>query len=319
MSSTTPSSPASHSHALIAVSIKNAQQHSPARPTPQLELQDIPEQWEPILHAASNQVVLYNPHSHALSITTATRDSLYTAPVPAHRRHRKCPYCKQTLPPDFGHNDNEQHFSRIHEDPDEVSDSDSDHWKEAYELPSLDPEGDQDIETLSRDPAYYSRASDYFQLLAIANERSFSQAASEDDPSDGAGMANQSAPQPSSNGQAQNRSQTFPAEKMAEGYFKSFFQEEYKLGMGANGSVYLCQVGFTLSVSLPPHHFQHVLDGNSLGHFAVKKIAVGESHSYLLNILREVRLLERLRHPNIITYQYVRARLHFATHLICPP
>jgi hypothetical protein len=26
-----------------------------------------------------------------------------------------------------------------------------------------------------------------------------------------------------------------------------------------------------------------------LGHFAVKKIAVGESHSYLLNILREVR------------------------------
>ena len=27
----------------------------------------------------------------------------------------------------------------------------------------------------------------------------------------------------------------------------------------------------------------------SLGHFAVKKIAVGQSHSYLLNILREVR------------------------------
>jgi hypothetical protein len=28
-----------------------------------------------------------------------------------------------------------------------------------------------------------------------------------------------------------------------------------------------------------------------LGHFAVKKIAVGESHSYLLGILREVREL----------------------------
>jgi serine/threonine protein kinase len=50
---------------------------------------------------------------------------------------------------------------------------------------------------------------------------------------------------------------------------------------------------------------QHVLDGNPLGHFAVKKIAVGQSHSYLLKILREVRLLERLHHPNIITYQYV--------------
>lgn len=34
---------------------------------------------------------------------------------------------------------------------------------------------------------------------------------------------------------------------------------------------------------------QHMLDGNPLGHFAVKKIAVGQSHSYLLTILREVR------------------------------
>lgn len=76
---------------------------------------------------------------------------------------------------------------------------------------------------------------------------------------------------------------------MAEGYFKAFFQEEYKLGMGANGSVFLCQ---------------HVLDGTPLGHFAVKKIAVGESHSYLLKILREVRLLEQMRHPNIITYHH---------------
>ena len=31
-----------------------------------------------------------------------------------------------------------------------------------------------------------------------------------------------------------------------------------------------------------------MLDGNPLGHFAVKKIAVGESHTYLLEILREV-------------------------------
>ena len=52
-------------------------------------------------------------------------------------------------------------------------------------------------------------------------------------------------------------------------------------------------------------NLQHVLDGNPLGHFAVKKIAVGNSHSYLLKILTEVRLLERLHHPNIITYQCV--------------
>ena len=40
------------------------------------------------------------------------------------------------------------------------------------------------------------------------------------------------------------------------------------------------------------------------GRFAVKKIAVGESHTYLVDILREVRLLEALRHPNIITYHH---------------
>jgi serine/threonine protein kinase len=41
-----------------------------------------------------------------------------------------------------------------------------------------------------------------------------------------------------------------------------------------------------------------------LGRFAVKKIAVGQSSSYLLKILREVHLLETLRHPNIITYHH---------------
>lgn len=67
----------------------------------------------------------------------------------------------------------------------------------------------------------------------------------------------------------------FGADAMAEGYFDTFFREEKKLGMGANGSVFLCQ---------------HVLDGNPLGHFAVKKIAVGSSHEYLVKILREVNI-----------------------------
>jgi hypothetical protein len=41
-----------------------------------------------------------------------------------------------------------------------------------------------------------------------------------------------------------------------------------------------------------------------VGRFAVKKIAIGQSASYLLKILREVHLLETLRHPNIITYHH---------------
>ncbi|RDB27537.1 putative serine/threonine-protein kinase iksA [Hypsizygus marmoreus] len=181
-------------------------------------------EWQPIFHV-SNQVVLYNPTSHALSIRQS--DNLPERP------RNTCPYCKQSLPGDF--------------EPDTVD----------------------EIDALDSDPAYHSRASDYFQLLAIANETS----------------SRPTSPSPSLHEQRS----TFPAEKMAEGYFKAFFQEEYKLGMGANGSVFLCQ---------------HVLDGNPLGHFAVKKIAVGESHSYLLQILREVRLLERLHHPNIVTYHH---------------
>ncbi|KAG6878063.1 hypothetical protein C0993_000163 [Termitomyces sp. T159_Od127] len=182
------------------------------------------EHWQPVLHV-SNQVVLYNPHSHALSIRKF--DHFPRRPC------RPCPYCKQTLPADF-----EQEID------------------------------DDDIDVLDSDPAYHSRVSDYFQLLAASNEAS----------------SRPSTPPPVMQEQSTS---AFPAEKMAEGYFKAFFQEEMKLGMGANGSVFLCQ---------------HMLDGNPLGHFAVKKIAVGESHSYLLTILREVRLLERLHHPNIITY-----------------
>ncbi|BEI82938.1 hypothetical protein CcaverHIS002_0308060 [Cutaneotrichosporon cavernicola] len=48
----------------------------------------------------------------------------------------------------------------------------------------------------------------------------------------------------------------------------------------------------------------HVIGGNVLGQYAVKKIAVGTSKEYLVRILREVRLLEALRHPNIIPYYH---------------
>lgn len=141
-------------------------------------IQSDPE-WQPIFHV-SNQVVLYNPTSHALSIR-------HSSNFPE-RLRQPCPYCKQTLPLDF--------------------------------QPEIDVEGH--IDSLDDDPAYHSRATDYFQLLAIANETT----------------SRPSTPPPIGDGQRS----TFPAEAMAEGYFKAFFQEEYKLGMGANGSVFLCQV-----------------------------------------------------------------------------
>ncbi|KAF9444182.1 kinase-like protein [Macrolepiota fuliginosa MF-IS2] len=187
--------------------------------------------WQPILRS-SNQVVLYDPKSHALSISQSSNNlSLHG---------EACPYCKRILPEEFQR------------------------------------EAPEDHEFDEADPTYHIQPN-YFQLLSIANDST-------------------SGPPPltarEEHGRAGARegtSRAFPPNTMAEGYFRRFFQEEYRLGMGAYGSVYLCQ---------------HVLDGNPLGHFAVKKIAVGESHAYLLTILREVRLLEQLNHLNIIKYHH---------------
>ncbi|KAH9275534.1 hypothetical protein BASA83_001816 [Batrachochytrium salamandrivorans] len=74
-----------------------------------------------------------------------------------------------------------------------------------------------------------------------------------------------------------------------QGYYDRFFVEEKKLGRGQRGSVFLCQ---------------HVLDKVPLGEFAVKAIPVGTSHTWLVRMLKEVRLLERLKHINIIEYKH---------------
>ncbi|TXT13454.1 hypothetical protein VHUM_00821 [Vanrija humicola] len=75
----------------------------------------------------------------------------------------------------------------------------------------------------------------------------------------------------------------------AMGYYQRFFKENGRLGIGAEGSVYLAT---------------HIIGGSALGTYAVKKIAVGTSKSYLVKMLREVRILETLRHPNIIPYYH---------------
>jgi hypothetical protein len=219
--------------------------------------------------------VLYNPRSHALSITSASAGPAVVVTRPG-RDHDtevggRCPYCKQSLPVgfemyEFGRNmrmnANDEHEGGREENQD---DQDPGRWSEGrwdhgHGGGAYDDDRDDEFETLSTDPAYHSRASDYFRLLAIANERStgisgisrsstphgayrvgtsssFVQA--NDDPSgsvlgEGTHRRNTTTPDDANN--------TFPADKMAEGYFKTFFQEEYKLGMGANGSVFLCQV-----------------------------------------------------------------------------
>ncbi|PWN51286.1 kinase-like protein [Violaceomyces palustris] len=75
----------------------------------------------------------------------------------------------------------------------------------------------------------------------------------------------------------------------AQGYYGRFFVEIKKLGRGARGTVFLCQ---------------HVLNGNKLGKYAIKKIPVGDHSSSLLKSLNEVHLMESLHHPNLIHYQH---------------
>lgn len=83
-----------------------------------------------------------------------------------------------------------------------------------------------------------------------------------------------------------------------QGYYRRFFKEDQKLGRGAGGSVYKCQ---------------HVLDGIELGAYAVKKVPVGDNHSWLNRMLREVHMLENLRHPNIIEYKHAWLEYHQLT------
>ncbi|EED16486.1 protein kinase, putative [Talaromyces stipitatus ATCC 10500] len=76
----------------------------------------------------------------------------------------------------------------------------------------------------------------------------------------------------------------------SQGYFKKFFVEEAELGRGGKGVVLLVK---------------HMLDGVSLGHFACKRVPVGDDHEWLEKVLVEVQLLQHLSHQNLVSYRHV--------------
>ncbi|KAK4699574.1 hypothetical protein P7C70_g6686, partial [Phenoliferia sp. Uapishka_3] len=80
------------------------------------------------------------------------------------------------------------------------------------------------------------------------------------------------------------------ASSLNSGYYGRFFVELDKLGKGGSGTVHLVR---------------HVLNGESLGLYACKKIAIGETSSRLPQLLREVHLLEALQHKNLVQYHHV--------------
>lgn len=77
---------------------------------------------------------------------------------------------------------------------------------------------------------------------------------------------------------------------LSPGYFQKFFVEEGELGRGGRGVVLLVR---------------HVLDGVSLGHFACKRVPVGDDHEWLAKVLLEVQTLQHLVHQNLVSYRHV--------------
>jgi serine/threonine protein kinase len=73
-------------------------------------------------------------------------------------------------------------------------------------------------------------------------------------------------------------------------YYRRFFVEERELGRGGKGVVVLVR---------------HMLDNVFLGHFACKRVPVGDDHLWLEKVLVEVQLLQRLSHPNLVSYRHV--------------
>lgn len=77
---------------------------------------------------------------------------------------------------------------------------------------------------------------------------------------------------------------------LSPGYFANFFHTERQLGSGGKGVVLLVR---------------HELDGVNLGRFACKRVPVGDDHAWLEKVLIEVQLLQKLSHPNLVSYRHV--------------
>lgn len=77
---------------------------------------------------------------------------------------------------------------------------------------------------------------------------------------------------------------------MSQGYFDHFFKELGLLGRGSRAAVY---------------KVEHILEGVSIGVYALKKIPIGYNHDWLNKVLTEVNLLRSLSHKNLVHYNHV--------------
>jgi hypothetical protein len=244
--------------------------------------------WLPILEA-SNQLVLYNPTSHALSITapsllpvpTTTMSqgwtrhadtshghnsghdislegdamdsrhhdgSLATVPVRHQYSHlaenintggelRSCPWCSRPFSPGFSDTRREgfsrrapNYFKLLEQANYEVHSQPVSPPKSPPELLSpLSPDLRSDTPDVSSGPSFEGSA--LGARISVAHRL-------------GNGRLDSGDSMPGT------PKQRFGDSSMAQGYFAAFFKEERRIGMGANGTVYLCQVRLCIIYSL---------------------------------------------------------------------
>ena len=94
----------------------------------------------------------------------------------------------------------------------------------------------------------------------------------------------------SSPGVSQTEGTRIRKQAFSPGYFKTFFKEEKVLGKGGKGVVLLVR---------------HEIDNCDLGNYACKRVPVGDDHAWLEKVLVEVGLLNKLSHPNLVSYRHV--------------
>lgn len=85
-------------------------------------------------------------------------------------------------------------------------------------------------------------------------------------------------------------SSNISTDAFSHGYFEKHFVAVKELGRGGNGVVLLVK---------------HVLHGQEIGLLAMKRIPVGDDVPWLQKVLREVRVLQGLSHPNLVSYKHV--------------
>jgi hypothetical protein len=254
--------------------------------------------WQPILRA-SDQIVLYNPASHAINIVPASLNTVSTLSLPfTNRRNANatgvCPYCRRPMderPHDFATGQGSPHvydmaqiemssdYFQVLQDVnggvivEELQDSDqsSVHTQESFAR--FEDAYVEDSRVPSRRWSRVSIDSDSGSGNSTGGTdppesmHSFSEPNNTPGSKSGTSLGRSTATtrlaQPSAGFTAERptveepENGTFNTAKSSSGYYSTFFREETRLGMGANGSVYLCQVCYSLLARSPyaTHHF----------------------------------------------------------------